>query len=61
MYLKILTNKLVAWVNSTFGEGGITLQKDGTTFSTANLVEEWCKRNMMRFWQKELRPPYLLF
>ena len=57
VYLELLKEKLVPWVNATFEEGGITLQQDGATSHTANLVQEWCKRNMAGFWPKELWPP----
>ena len=57
VYLDLLKNKFVAWVNATFGESGIILQQDGATSHTANCAQEWCKRNMTEFWQKELWPP----
>ena len=40
VYLELLRDKLVPWVNTTFGESRITLQKDGATSHTANLVQE---------------------
>ena len=46
VYLDLLKNKLVSWINATFGKSGIILQQDGATSHTANRVEEWCKRNM---------------
>ena len=54
-YLKLLKENLLPWINSTFGEGGITLQQDRATL--ANLVENWCKDNMAHFWTKEMWPP----
>ena len=57
MYLEQLRDKLVPWVNTMFGESGITLQQDGATSHIANLVQKWCKRNMVGFWPKELWPP----
>ena len=56
MYLELLGDKLVPWVNTTFGESGITVQQDGATSHTASLVQEWCKRYMVGFLPKELRP-----
>ena len=53
-YLNLLKNKLAPWINATFGESGIILQQDGAPFHTANRVLEYCKRNMTRFWPKEL-------
>ena len=55
--LDLLKNKLVPWINATFGEIGIILQQDGATSRTANRVQEGCKRNMTGFWPKELWPP----
>lgn len=57
VYLKLLEDQLVPWVNSTFGETGVTLQQDGATSHTAKRVQEWCKKNMAGFWSKELWPP----
>ena len=57
VYLKMLKEKLVPWIDVTFREDGITLQQDGATSHTANLVQEWCKENMAEFWPKELWPP----
>ena len=54
VYLDLLKNKLVPWINATFGETGIILQQDGATSHRANRVQEWCKRNMTGFWPKEL-------
>ena len=49
VYLKMLKEKLVPWIDVTFREDGITLQQ-GATSHTANLVQEWCKENMAGFW-----------
>ena len=59
VYLDLLKNKLVPWINATFGESGIVLQQDGATSHKANRVQEWCERNMTGFWPKKLWPPYL--
>ena len=47
---------MVPWINATSKESGITLQQDGATSHTANLVQEWCNKNMVGFWTKELCP-----
>ena len=57
VYLNMLKKQLVPWINATFKESGITLQQDGATSHTANLVQEWCNKNMAGFWTKELWPP----
>ena len=57
MYLDLLKNKLVPWINATFGESGNILQQDGATSHTANRVQECSKRNMTGYWPKELWPP----
>ena len=49
VYLDLLRNKLIPWINATFGESGVILQQDGVTSHTANRVQEWCKRNMTGF------------
>ena len=57
MYLDLLKNKLIPWINATFVESGIILQQDGATSHTANRVLEGCKRNMTGFWPNELWSP----
>ena len=54
----MLKEQLVPWINPTFKECGITLQQDGATSHTANLVKEWCNKNMVGFWTKEFWPPF---
>ena len=56
VYLDLLKNKLVPWINATLGETGSILQQDGSTSHTANRVQDWCKRNTTGFWLKELWP-----
>ena len=41
-------------MNAVFEEGAITFQQDAATSHMANLVQEWCKRNMAGFWPKKL-------
>ena len=57
VYLNMLKEQLVPWINATFKETGITLQQDGATSHTANHVQEWCNKNIAGFWTKELWPP----
>ena len=52
-----LKEQLVPWINAISKESGITLQQDGATFHTANLVQEWGNRNMAGFGTRELWPP----
>ena len=40
VYLKMLKEKLVPWIDVTFREDGITLQQDRATSQIANLVQE---------------------
>ena len=56
VYLDLLKNKLVPWINATFGKSEIILQQDGVT-SRPGVVQESCKRNLTGFWRKELQPP----
>ena len=39
VHLNVLKEQLVPWINATFKEPGITLQQDGATSHTANLVQ----------------------
>ena len=54
VYLNLLKELLVPPIIATFKESGITLQQDGVTSHTANLVHEWCNMYMAGFWTKEL-------
>ena len=51
-YLDLLKNKLVLWINDTFGESGIILQQDGASSYTTTRVQESYDRNMAGFWPK---------
>ena len=53
----MLKEQLVPRINATFKEPGITFQQDGATSHSANLVQEWCNKNMACLWRKEFWPP----
>ena len=60
VYLNLLKKQLIPWINRMFKETGITLQQDGATSYTANVVQGQygrCKDNTAGFWGKDLRPP----
>ena len=38
VYLILLKDQLILWINRTFSETGITIQQDRATFHTANVV-----------------------
>ena len=57
VYLDMLKEKVLPWVDTLPGDEGVTLQQDGATAHTANLVQAWCKDNFKSFWSKELWPP----
>jgi len=57
VYLKMLKDKVVPWVETVVGNDGITLQQDGATSHTARMVQDWCKDNFKAFWPKDLWPP----
>ena len=54
VYLNMLKEQLVPWINATSKEPGTTLQQDGATSYTANLVQEWCNKNMGGFLDKRV-------
>lgn len=47
--LKMLKTQLVPCINSTSKEFSITPPEDGTTPHSANLVQQWCRKNMVGF------------
>ena len=56
VYRRMLEEKVLPWVQEVVGEQGVTLQQDGATSHTANLVQAWCRCNFKGFWEKELWP-----
>ena len=50
VYLNMLNEQLVPCINASFKESGTTIQQDGATSHTVNLVQEWCNKNMTGFW-----------
>ena len=57
VYLDMLKNRVLPWINSLPGNQAETLQQDGATAHTAKMVQAWCKDNFKSFWSKELCPP----
>ena len=57
VYLDMLKNRVLPWINSLPGNQAVTLQQDGATAHTAKMVHAWCKDNFKSFWPKELWPP----
>ena len=57
VYLNMLKNRVLPWINSLPGNQAVTLQQDGATAHTAKMVQAWCKDNFKSFWSKELWPP----
>ena len=57
VYLKMLKEKVVPWMNTLALKNNLTLQQDGATAHTAKIVQAWCKENFTAFWSKEMWPP----
>ena len=57
IYLNMLKEQLVSWINATFKESGMTIQQDGATSRAANLVQEWGNKKIEDLWTKEIWPP----
>ena len=55
----MMKNKVLPWVNETFGNTGVTFQQDGATSYTAKLVQDFCEKNFKNFWAKDLWPHLL--
>ena len=54
VYLDMLKDRVVLWVNALPEDEGVTLQQDGATPHASKLVQAWCKDNFKSFWSKEL-------
>ena len=57
VYLGLLRDQVVPWVQSTIGDGGLTLQQDGMTSHSTKMVQSFCKEHFKGFWPKDLWPP----
>ena len=57
VYLDMLKNRVLPWINSLPGNQVVTLQQDRATAYTTKKVQAWCKDNFKSFWSKELWPP----
>ena len=53
----MIKNKVLPWVDETFGNTGVTFQQDGATSHTAKLVQDFCEKNFKNFWANDLWPP----
>ena len=53
----MIKDKVLPWVDETFGNTGVTFQQDGATSHTAKLVQDFCEKNFKNFWAKDLWPP----
>ena len=53
----MIKNKVLPWVDETFGNAGVTFQQDGATSHIAKLVQDFCEKNFKNFWAKDLWPP----
>ena len=58
VYLDMLKNRVLPWINSLPGNQAVTLQQDGATAHTAKMVQAWCKDNFNSFWSKEFWSPF---
>ena len=60
VYLDMLKNRVLPWINSLPGNQAVTLQQDGATSHTAKMFQVWCKDNFKSFWSKNSGPLLLL-
>ena len=56
----MIKNKVLPWVDETFGNTGVTFQQDGATSHTAKLVQDFCEKNLRTFGLKIYGPHLLL-
>ena len=57
VYLGLLRDQVVSWVQNTIGDGSLTLQQDGVTSHSAKMVQSFCKDHFKGFWPKDPWPP----
>ncbi len=56
-YLKVLQDKFLPWVRTTFPDGNVVFQQDGAPAHSAKIVQKWLGENL-QFWPKDMWPPY---
>ena len=57
VYLKMLKEIVVPWINTLALKNNLTLQQDDATAHTAKNVQAWCKKNFTAFLSKKMWPP----
>ena len=59
VYLQMLENKVLPWLNENQWENGWVFQQDGAPSHTSNQTQQWCRDNfgLDSFWPKEMWPP----
>ncbi|XP_059096829.1 uncharacterized protein LOC131891318 [Tigriopus californicus] len=57
LYLEMLTEKILPWVQSQHWDQSFCFQQDGAPNHTANKVQEWCQNFFPEFWSEEMWPP----
>ena len=61
VYMDMLKNRVLPWINSLPGNQAVTLQQNGTTAHTAKMVQAWCKDNLVSpFFQRNSGPLLLI-
>ena len=45
----MIKNKVLPWIDETFGNTGVTFQQDGATSHTGKLVQDFCEKTSRTF------------
>ena len=57
IYLDMLSEQVVPWVQEEYPKGGVIFQQDGAPSHTAKLVQAFCKDMFPEFWAADLWLP----
>lgn len=57
VYLDMLRQKVLPWINSQQWEHSYLFQQDGAPSHTAKKVQAWCEQAFQGFWPRQMWPP----
>ncbi|XP_059096032.1 uncharacterized protein LOC131890653 [Tigriopus californicus] len=56
-YINLLEEELLPWIQQQHWEHGYAFMQDGAPAHTSKKTQDWCKANLMDFWDKNTWPP----
>ena len=57
VYYSLMRYKVLPWLKENYPNNNYVWQQDGAPAHTAKKVQKFCKKNLAKFWSKEMWPP----